>query len=567
MKKLMGIHTCISKILAVKGIGGYLLLADASNKDAISLLRERKHRKKKPFAIISPDDNYTKKIANVSNAELEAINSKEAEIVLLNASENINKHIAFELIAPGLSKIGVMKPYAPLLKLIANNFNKALIATSANISGSPIIYSNQQAKDYLSNIADYIVLNNRDILIPQDDSVSQFTKGDRKIILRRSRGLAPNFFADKIELNDTILATGAMMKSSFAFYTNRQFYISQYLGNTDFFDSQRAYINTYKHIKSVLKANINTVLCDKHPAYFSTEFARQLSDKHSIELHEVQHHKAHFASVIGENNLCDENVLGFVWDGTGYGDDKNIWGGEVFELKNNNIERVYHLDYSRHILMDKMPKEPRISALSHFAGTRESENFLKNKFNEIEWSLYNKKASESNLLNSSMGRLFDAVASILNLCDINDYEAQAAMLLEAKAREFVDKTNSAISYSVELEGDKIILNKLKQELIDDLHGGISKAKIALKFHLSLVEIIRMVSEAKNINKLAFSGGVFQNALLVELIEGRLNDKNLYFHKQLSPNDENISHGQIISYYLTEKTKTENSELNKEYHLK
>ena len=443
-----------------------------------------------------------------------------------------------------------MRPYAPLLKIIADEFEKPLIATSANLSGSPIIYTDDEAKEHLPNIADLILLNNRDILIPQDDSVVQFSKKGTRIVLRRSRGIAPNYFGNPIDFDSEILAVGSMLKSTFAFYKNQQFYISQYLGNTDYLNSQTTFRNTYSHLKNILHAKPKTVVCDLHPDYFSTEFAEEIAKKENINLIKIQHHEAHFAAVIGENNLTDKNVLGFVWDGTGLGSDGEIWGGEVFELKNKQVNRLYHTDYQKHILGDKMVNEPRLSALSFFSGTDNSEDLLKNKFTKNEYKYYSKAISESTLQTSSMGRFFDAVASILSLKEISEYEGEAAMILETVAREYEGNIETLDAYDFDVTNGKINFEKTKSSIINDINNHKSTSEIALRFHLTLVDVIDVISCRENIKTIAFSGGVFQNALLVNLIEDKLGEKySLFFHKQLSPNDECIPFGQIIRFSL------------------
>ena len=538
------------KIVAVKGIGGYLLLVDAKNKKAIRELRKRKNRPAKPFAIMVKNEDVLNKIAFVTKDELNSWNSSEAEIVLFNIKPEAIQYLVLDEIIPNLSKVGVMRPYAPILKLISDNFDNGLIATSANVSGSPIIYKDLIAKEYLLNIADCILLNNREIVVPQDDSVVQFSEKGTRIVLRRSRGIAPNYFGNPINKPEQILAVGSLLKSAFSVYKNNQFYISQYLGNTDYYDSQLEYEKTFHHLKSIVKSRADTVICDLHPDYFSTQFAENISSKLKIKLEKVQHHEAHFSAVLGENNLLDKEVLGFVWDGTGLGNDDNIWGGEVFNLKNRIIERKYNSNYEKHILGDKMVYEPRLSALSFFLETKNSEKILKSKFREEEYKLYTKFIKKSSLLTSSMGRLFDAIASLLLLKDINDYEGESAMILESLASEYKEDISILNSYDFEIRDSIIDFTNLKMAIIEDILDNCDKSKIAMKFHITLVEIISRISEKEKVKDLAFSGGVFQNALLVSLIEKCLTNKNnLYFHKQLSPNDECISFGQIIRYSL------------------
>lgn len=542
-------------IVAVKGIGGYLLLADASNSETISTLRKRKNRPSKPFALLVKDKIDLNKLVYIKNAELEAWKSKEAEIVLFKTKSEAREYIDLDKISPGLNKIGIMSPYAPILKIIVNNFGKTLIATSANLSGSPIIYKDDEAREHIFKLADIVLINDREILIPQDDSVVQFSEIGTRISLRRSRGIAPNYFGNPLDIDFDILAVGAFMKSTFSIYKNKQFYISQFLGNTDYIDSQDAYINTVKHLTRIINHNPKLIICDLHPDYFSTQFAEKLSDKKEIDIIKVQHHEAHFSAVIGENELLDKNILGFIWDGTGLGNDAAIWGSEVFELKNREITRLLHIKYQKHILGDKMVLEPRLSALSLFGSTKGSEDILAEKFNENELKIYSKAIKNSSLKTSSMGRLFDAVASILNLTDINKYEGEAAMLLESLAAKYPKSSDNLRAYNFEITNFEIDISDTKTSILRDIKDKLDKSEIAMRFHITMVNIINTIAKKQKIKDLAFSGGVFQNSLLINLIEKKLSkENNLYFHKQLSPNDECISFGQIIRYALMDNTK-------------
>ena len=537
-------------IVAVKGIGGYLILTDATNSASIKKLRQRKNRPSKPFALMVKDEDWLTRHVKITKTELESWKSAEAEIILFKTgAETVNKIVLAE-IAPNLSKVGIMRPYAPLLKIITDKFNKPLIATSANLSGSPIIYKDDEAIKYLPEIADLILLNNREILIPQDDSVVQFSKKGTRIVLRRSRGIAPNYFGNPISVDSEIIAVGSMLKSTFAFYKNQQFYISQYLGNTDYLSSQTTFKHTYNHLKNILNANSKTVVCDLHPDYFSTEFAEEIAKKENVNIVKIQHHEAHFMAVVGENNLVNDKVLGFVWDGTGLGNDGEIWGGEVFQLKNKKVQRLYHSTYHKHILGDKMVNEPRLSGLSFFSGINGSETLLKSKFTKNEYKYYSKAVNESTLQTSSMGRFFDAVASILSLKEISEYEGEAAMILETIANNYSGDVDELKAYGFDIENRKINFEKTKSGIIKSVNKNRPVSEIAFRFHLTLVNVIEDISKKENTKNIAFSGGVFQNALLVSLIEEKLGEKyNLYFHKQLSPNDECIPFGQIVRFSL------------------
>ena len=562
------------KVIAVKGIGGFLLLCDANNEKTIKILRERKHRPTKPFAVMFPDLKSLKNFALLQKDEEAFLKSAISPIVLLEAKENTNEKICLKEIAPNLSKMGCMLPYAPLFELILTKFGKPVIATSANVSESPIIYKDKEALESLFSIADFIVTNNREIVVPQDDSVIRFSKLSRqKIILRRSRGLAPSYFNYESKNDETILATGALLKSTFTFVNNRNTYVSQYLGNTQSYEAQQTYSKTVQHFFDLFQKEPDVILTDKHPLYFSNQFAKELANNLNIKLREIQHHKAHFAGVLSENNLMQsqknsDDVLGVIWDGTGLGEDGNIWGGEFFTYSCNQMKRNAHFDYFPFMLRDKMSREPRISALATCdkipevnARLTDSQKMLRNKnesfgqellFNKFtlkEWELYQKMLQQPSLQCSSVGRIFDAVSSLLNLCDMQSFEGEAAMLLEERAYSYFTKNNWHIDeiYSI---GSKNIIStsSLMKQIIDDIKNKRPAEFIAAKFHFSLVNLVKQVATKSAIKKIAFSGGVFLNGVLVDLLNLNLGkDFELYFHNDLSPNDENISFGQMVYY--------------------
>ncbi|ANI87883.1 carbamoyltransferase HypF [Arachidicoccus ginsenosidimutans] len=534
------------KIIAAKGIGGFLLLCDANNEQAVKTLRARKHRPTKPFAVMYPNLQQIENDYEVSEVEKEMLQSAAAPIVLLQPKSPLLG--GFRGAAPKLNRVGVFLPYAPLLELILSKFNKPVIATSANISGDSIVYDNEKALQDLPQLADFILLNNRDITMPQDDSVIQFSsKTKTKIILRNGRGFAPIHFLN-CQTHKTIFASGALLKSSFALAQNDSIYVSQYLGSTDEYDTQQTYKKVAENFLNLTSAKIETIVCDKHPDYFSTQFAKQKSEEQNISLQQIQHHKAHFAAVLAENNLLENNekMLGVVWDGTGLGDDEQIWGGDFFSYQNKKIERVCHFEYVPNLLGDKMAKEPRLSALSFCKGM--ADDILKEKFTGQEWNYFQKILNNKyEIVTSSCGRLFDAVAALLNLCDKQSYEGEAALYLENLATENWKKfSNFMEDYDVHFDEEKISVQTILKQIISDIKCGENKGKIALKFHLSLVEMIETVARKNEFKKIAFSGGVFQNSLLVDLIKIKLEKKyQLFFHQKLSPNDENISFGQVI----------------------
>ncbi len=546
------------KIVAIKGIGGYLLTCDAYNTSAIVNLRKRKHRPRKPFAVMYPNLETLSEQVHLQDDEKLALTSTEAPIVILENLSNNRSLYTTDLLAPGLDCLGVMLPYTPLYKLLLKEFGKPIVATSANVSNSPIIFQDEKALTDLSEIADYFLINNREIVVPQDDSVIKFSRRHRqKIILRRSRGIAPNHIQPELALpKENILSTGAMLKSTFTFHHQGNTFISQYLGDLESFDTQESYRQTINHFFRLFDGLPQVILTDKHPQYFSTIFGEQLAKTLEIPIEKIQHHIAHFAAGLGEHNLLhsDEPVLGIIWDGTGLGDDRHIWGGEFFQYKNYEFSRYFHLSYFDLIQGDKMSREPRLSALSTCWEVSGATEYLKPKFTQTEWKIYLKKLEAgSPIKTSSVGRLFDAVASLLGFIDRSHYEGEAAMLLERMATQYIKHDNLAFSDAYFFENDPGAQNHvhiLMRGILKDILNEKSKGFIAAKFHFSLVMLVKNIAESLRIKKLVFSGGVFQNALLVDLIREHMAEEfELFFHEKISPNDENISFGQLICHQI------------------
>ncbi len=561
------------KIIAVKGIGGYLLICDAANRESIRRLRNYKQRPSKPFALMYPDVEMLRSDVLLSAVEEETLTAPSAPVLILQLKENASSNICFSEIAPGLNQVGVMLPYAPVYELLLSAFTKPVIATSANISSSPIVYEDEEAVEQLNKMADFIINNNRKIVMPQDDSVIKFSSFEsQKIVIRRSRGLAPTYInPDLILPFENILATGALLKSTFTLTHQQNIYISQYLGDLDNYDVQKNYQYCVNHFYRLLDTKPQIILTDKHPDYFSTIYGLDLSKEINVPIKQYQHHEAHFAAVLGENNLININepVLGVIWDGVGIGNDGQSWGGEFFIYKDYEFERCNHFGYFDYLLGDKMAREPRISALAATAGLKDAEALLKKKFSETEWFNYQKLLQKKgNLKTSSVGRLFDAVASLLNLLDISSYEGEAAIYLENLALNYFRKNGLNMNetyFNDENIEQEISSGKMLAELIADITKGKDKGFIAAKFHYSLASLVKKMSVKLNIKNIALSGGVFQNALLVDLIKKQISsEQNLFLHRQLSPNDECISFGQLCCYIIEEQKIKNSSTKNKEY---
>jgi hydrogenase maturation protein HypF len=372
--------------------------------------------------------------------------------------------------------------------------------------------------------------------------------------------MAPSFsHSGIIAVDKKILAMGAMLKSAFGLIHSGRYYISQYLGDTSTLESQISYEITLKHMMRLLSFRPSAIVVDAHPNYPSTLMGNGLAETYDTEFIKIQHHEAHSFAVLAENDLIDEDrILSVVWDGTGYGDDGQIWGGECFDYTDYDHLRIGRWEYYPHILGDKMSLEPRISALSLVKNIDDAEVILKNKFSINELKNYKKVMHAGRLMTSSVGRIFDAVSSLLDVADRNTYEGEAAMRLEAIAIRYL-KVNSGFDalYNVYISGNGIISTfDLFSGIVKDRINGYEAGYIAAKFHLTLVYVIQKFLTRLNYQKVVFSGGVFQNNLLVDLIEKTLSDKySVYFHKHLSPNDECIPFGQLIAYQVLKKNKT------------
>ncbi len=538
------------KIIAIKNTSGYLLCCNAENEDVVQLLRDKKNRPNKPFAILYPSLEFLKDNLEIDEVHVETLTSTERPITIISL-KNYKGNIALNDVAPGLNQLGVMLPYSGILQLLANELNFTIVATSGNIHGSPIISSNDEALDELKHVADYFLQHNLKITHPQDDSVVKFsTKFKEEVFFRRSRGFAPNYFNASIISDKKIMALGAHLKSSIAYYPNEFLYISQYIGNLDNFDVYERFTKVISNFIDLFEQEPNVFLVDSHPTYQSTLYGTELSQQFKTELYKIQHHKAHFASVLGEHELFDSNepILGVVWDGTGFGDDRQIWGGEFFKYQSNKMDRISHFNYFNWLAGDKMSKEPKLSMLS--LSNDKMQSVLEEKFSSEELTIYQSIKEKNKLKTSSVGRLFDAVASLLNICDINTYEGEAAILIENQITDY--KLEDCESYCSNLKDGLVPTEELFYNLFLDYKKGNSKENVIANFLFTLASLVYKIADNHNLKTIAFTGGVFQNTTLIDMIKeiGEAKYK-LYFNRNLAPNDENISFGQIM-YYLNVK---------------
>lgn len=534
-------HISEGKIIAIKNTNGHLLCCDATNPEAISTLRTKKKRPNKPFAVLYDTVESVEQDFQLIAQEKELLISTIAPIVILENSENTN--IATQHIAPGIDQTGVLLPSSSLLELLMERIKKPIVCTSGNLHGSPILSENEDAQNKLSAIADFILHHNLPIQFPQDDSVVKIVDNEPHI-LRRSRGYAPNYLEEDSSVTSGVLAMGAHLKSTFSLVPNAHTYVSQYFGNLDSYEVLERYKKTITQQLSVFDCSPKTILIDAHPAYQSSIAGKSIAQDYNAQVVKIQHHKAHFASVLGEHRLFNtkERILGVVWDGTGYGDDNAIWGGEFFVYENQTMERVSHFEYYDWLANDKMAKEPRIALLSLL--DKENRHYVKDKFSDTEFKVYSKMLENNVLKTSSVGRLFDAVASALNIRDINTFEAEAPMLLEKCALTY--SKSYYIDFLHQIEYDTIPSKRIIDELAKAHYEGYCKERLAYSFIYTLAKSIITLSRKQKITTIACSGGVFQNSVLIQVLSRlcRSHKIKLKFNRKLSSNDENISFGQL-----------------------
>lgn len=525
---LQEVDDCLRKggIVAVKGIGGYLLLCDVSQSSA---MRAKKNRPQKPFAVLYPTLEQAAEDVYLTAQESLELLGPVAPVVLCKLKKPA------EGLAPGLDRLGVLLPYSPLLQLISSKYGGPLICTSANGNGVPIIYKDEDAV----GIADLVVSFDREIIFPQDDSVICFTSKGRRIILRGGRGLAPVYLHK--HSRDGVLAMGAELKSTFALTGEDYWLVSQYLGSHGTLETEERFEDTLKNLLQLLHKRPVQILTDMHPGYFVSKLGKQMAKLSGATLTTIQHHKAHFGAVLAENNLLQQRhpVLGIIWDGAGYGEDEQIWGGEVFVYKEGQMKRVAHLDYFPQLMGDKMNKEPRLSALALLQNFPGRHGIIRHYFNDQEWRYYHQLLhGHIPLKTSSMGRLLDGVAAILGVAGFNTYEGEAVMKMEAGIGDIVTHTY----YDMPIQGDVIMWKPLILGVIADVERGMDKREIAYKVYYSLAHLVTKLKLHFKTEKVAFSGGVFQSPLLAGMMQG-------HFHRMLSPNDECIAAGQLACFSI------------------
>ncbi|WP_456401288.1 carbamoyltransferase HypF [Persephonella sp.] len=545
-EKEQGLKDCIDiisegKIIAVKGIGGFHLTCLSVLDEPVKLLRERKHRKEKPFAVMFNSIEQIECYTEISEFEKSVILSPERPIVIVKKRENTDLS---NYVSPDLNRIGVFLPYTPLHFLLLNSIKKPLIMTSGNMSDEPIVKDNDKAFEKLSKFTDYILVHNRDIRNRVDDSVVRVIN-KRVSFVRRSRGYAPLPIKLPFYLKNKVLSVGCHLKNTVGIGFDDKGFLSQHIGDLETLEATENFEDTIKSLLDIYSFDPEVVISDMHPNYYSTKWAEKYSKEKGIKHVKIQHHYAHALSLMAENNIKDEKILSVVWDGTGYGTDGNIWGGEFLITDYESFERVYHFKYFPLIGGEKAVKEPKRIALSIiFEMYGRNININKNietlkHFSDSELEKYHHiwKKKINSPLTSSAGRLFDGVASILGIRQTITYEGQSGMIMENFYRSDVKD-----HYSFSINGGIIDFRPIFFDLIDD--RSEVDVKIS-RFFNTLAQIVYKISEDFQDIKLGLTGGVFQNKPLTEKIINLIGEEKILLQKKVPPNDGGISLGQLV----------------------
>lgn len=531
------------KILAIKGLGGFHLVCDAKNISSIELLRRRKVRPEKPFAVMGKNIDIIKKYCEVNNLEEELLTGIQKPIVLLKRRE---EYFLPQAIAPKQNTIGFILPFTPLHELLFDNGLEILIMTSGNINSLPLEYDNDNALLNLSTIVDYFLMHNRDIHVPIDDSVVKVVSNE-PVIIRRARGYVPTPL--KYNTSIAILACGPNMKNTFCISKDNFLFISQHNGDLENLETIEHYKRNIEHYKNIFKFEPVAVACDLHPNYISTEYANE----YPLPKIQVQHHHAHIVSCMVENELTDK-VIGIAFDGTGYGTDGNIWGGEFMTCTISDFDRLAHLAYVPLPGGDICAHQPWRMAVSYinyaYKGSEDITQMVTSLFGEKALTILSMINSNINcFMTSSMGRFFDAASAILGIEAYTSYEGQASMELEA----IIDETEGdSYPYDIVTIGSENIIDttKIIKGLLIDLKKDLSVAVISGKFHNSVVnfsvDMCNIIRKNTGLKEVALSGGVFQNSYLLKKLSNSLRENNfiVYTHKNFPSNDGGVALGQI-----------------------
>ncbi len=539
------------QIVAIKGIGGFHLTCDARNDHAVQTLRARKGRGDKPFAVMVRDLATAHRIAQLTPADLDTLCSRARPIVIVPQRANDLSHA----VAPGNHTLGIMLPYSPLHHLLLATGCDVLVMTSGNLSDEPIVTQNEDALAKLAPLADAFLLHNRDIFVSCDDSVVRAwslpngANAAQLLPIRRSRGYAPFPVSLPFECAPT-LAVGGELKATFCLGDGNHAFISQHIGDMENVETMAAFERSTAHMSKLFRIAPQLLVCDKHPGYLSSQWARATG----LRCIEVQHHHAHIASVMAEHGLRpNAQVIGIAFDGTGYGDDGAIWGGEVLVCSYAHYRRVAHLAYAPLPGGDAAVKRPYRAALAQLwangLGWDEALPCVQACPPTERRILQQQLARNLNCApTSSMGRLFDAVAALMGVRQVVGYEAQGAIELESLA---ADDVINAYAFEIML-GDviQIGVKSLFSAIVTDVKAGLPVSIMAAKFHNAVANLITQLClhtrAQTQLNTVALSGGCFQNVRLLATAITQLQSYNfeVLYHRLVPPNDGGLALGQL-----------------------
>ncbi|HIJ95427.1 MAG TPA: carbamoyltransferase HypF [Desulfuromonadales bacterium] len=548
-------------ILAIKGVGGFHLAVDAGNHDAVQRLRERKQRDEKPFAIMVADLETARALLQLNAMEERLLSSSEAPIVIARKQPGT---ALSPLIAPNNGWLGIMLPYTPLHHLLfhaspltPHHSFEALVMTSGNISDEPVAYDDEDAQQRLTGIADYFLLHDRAIHIRSDDSVMRVFQG-QPLFYRRARGYAPRTVSLPFSV-PPLLATGAELKSAVCLATGNHAFLSQHIGDLQNQSTLDSFSHTITHLSEILAIKPELVACDLHPDYLSSRFA----EDSALPLVKVQHHHAHLAACMAENGL-EGDVIGIIFDGTGYGDDGTIWGGEFLTGSYGSYRRAAHFCPVPMPGGDAAVREPWRMAMAYLYQALGEAAFTNDHpvatvLPETERALFAQmlRRGINSPLTSSCGRLFDAVAALLNLRHFVSYDGQAAIELEALAEDVQSHPVSlyhgrVYSYAILCDNGmplKIDFSAMFPDILTDMAADVPNSEIACRFHQTIAtaasDICLQIATSSGVDRVIFSGGVFQNRLLSEMLYTALTKQglNVFTHRLTPPNDGCIALGQ------------------------
>lgn len=547
------------RIVAVKGLGGYHLACDARDESAVAELRRRKGRGDKPFALMVRDPDTARELTSMTDDELRLLTGDRKPILLLPRVDGnrVAPSVAAS-VAPGNPDLGVMLPYTPVhVLLLEAPGPDALVMTSGNLSGEPIVTDDDEALRRLAMLADAWLRHDRPIQVPCDDSVARFVAG-AELPVRRSRGHAPLPVALPFDIAPS-LAVGADLKNTCAVGAGRYAWLSQHIGDMDDLATVEALTGIEAHLEQLTGVVPEQLVCDDHPGYRSSRWARDHAEGRPVT--SVQHHHAHIASVMGEHGLGrDESCIGIAFDGTGYGTDGAVWGGEVLVCDYKSFRRTAHLAYVPLAGGDASVLRPYRMALAHLRAAKVAWDFdlppVKACPEQERGVLRHQLGTGLGCVpTSSMGRLFDAVASICGVRHVVDYEAQAAIELEglsrsatkeAQQRRYRFRIDDANSATARANAAPVI-----RAVVEDVRSGVELPDIAARFHWAVAELVVDLAElarsSSGLGVVALGGGVFANAVLVERTQRRLTEQGFTVLRPrlLPPNDGGIALGQLL----------------------